>query len=218
MVSEVVQPFWAALQRGEADADDSGQRGENVERITALRIRNHAQTRSVAATRSSGTSACVEPGRPRIGSCDRSANVRSRLPRALGEVPDAHRESTSHDRLMPASAAMPAAPLIAALAHAGVGAYLILYLAVAASWIGIPIVGAGALAAAGVLASDGELNIWLVILVAWVAASTGGYVGYWLGQRAGGVVTDRDGRWQRERRQAMASGTSIYRRRGRLAV
>ena len=75
---------------------------------------------------------------------------------------------------MAAIAAMPAALLMAALAHAGVGGYLILYLAVAASWIGIPIVGAGALAAAGVLASDGELNIWLVIIVAWVAASTGG--------------------------------------------
>jgi hypothetical protein len=49
--------------------------------------------------------------------------------------------------------------VIAAVAQTGVGGYVILYLAVAASWIGIPIIGAGVLAAAGVLASDGELNI-----------------------------------------------------------
>lgn len=104
------------------------------------------------------------------------------------------------------------------MAQTGVGGYAILYLAVAASWIGIPIVGAGALAAAGVLAADGQLNLWLVIIVASVAAWSGGYVGYWLGRRAGGVVVDRDGRWQRQRRNAMAAGERIYGRWGRLAV
>ena len=119
---------------------------------------------------------------------------------------------------MAATARVPAHLVVAAVAQAGVGGYVILYLGVAASWIGIPIVGAGALAAAGVLASEGDLNIWLVIIVASFAAWTGGYVGYLLGRRAGGVVTDHDGRWQRERRRVMASGERIYRRWGRAAV
>lgn len=105
-----------------------------------------------------------------------------------------------------------------AAAQADIGAYVILYLGVAASWMGIPIVGAGALAAAGVLASEGELSIWLVAVVATFAAWTGGYVGYLLGVRAGGALVDRGGRWQRERRRVMLAGEQLYRRWGRLAV
>lgn len=100
----------------------------------------------------------------------------------------------------------------------GIGAYAVLYVAVAASWIGIPIVGAGVLAAAGVLAGDGQLNIWLVIVVAALAAWTGGYGGYLLGARAGVALVDRRGRWQRQRRQAMRVGERVYRRWGPLAV
>ena len=108
--------------------------------------------------------------------------------------------------------------MIATVAQAGLGGDVIQYFAVAASWIGIPIVGVRALSAAGVHASEGELDIWLVIVVATFAAWTGGYVGYWLGGRAGAAVTDHDGRWQRERRQAMAAGERVYRRWGRLAA
>lgn len=108
--------------------------------------------------------------------------------------------------------------MILAVAQSGLGGYLILYLAVAASWIGVPIVGAGVLAAAGVLASEGELSIWLVMAVAIVASWTGGYVGYLLGAHAGGVMAGRPGRWWRQRRRAIAAGERVYRRWGRLAV
>src|SRR5665213_3068421 len=80
-----------------------------------------------------------------------------------------------------------------AVAHVGVGGYVILYLSVAASWVGLPIVGAGALAAAGVLASEGELKLPLVIGVATVAARIGGYIGYVIGARAGDAVAARPG-------------------------
>lgn len=105
-----------------------------------------------------------------------------------------------------------------AAVHSGFGAYVILYLAVAASWIGVPIVGAGVLAAAGVLASDGELNIWLVIAVATTASWSGGYVGYLLGAHASGLLVERPGRFWRQYRRASAAGERIYRRWGRLAV
>jgi membrane protein DedA with SNARE-associated domain len=98
------------------------------------------------------------------------------------------------------------------------GSYTILFLGVAASWIGIPIVGGAALAAAGALAADGKLELWLVIAVAAVASWTGGYIGYQLGRRAGDALAGRAGRWQRQRQRAIRVGERFYRRWGPLAV
>ena len=92
--------------------------------------------------------------------------------------------------------------VVVGVEHTGVVGYVVLYFGVAASWVGIPIIGAGVLAAAGVLASEDELNLWIVIVVVTVAAWTGGYVGYLIGVRAGDVVSDRPGRGHRERRRA----------------
>lgn len=108
--------------------------------------------------------------------------------------------------------------MILAVAQTGVGGYAILFLAVAASWVGIPIIGASVLAAAGVLASEGDLNIWAVVCVASVAAWTGGYIGYRLGHHAGRAIAEREGRWRAQRRRAMQSGIRIYQRWGRLGV
>jgi membrane protein DedA with SNARE-associated domain len=96
--------------------------------------------------------------------------------------------------------------------------YVILFAGVAASWIGIPIVGGAVLAAAGVLAGQGQLNLWLVILVAAAAAWVGGYLGYLLGARASEVLTNHPGRWQRQRERALLVGERFYRRWGALAV
>ncbi|HJS93405.1 MAG TPA: hypothetical protein VJ741_04015 [Solirubrobacteraceae bacterium] len=96
--------------------------------------------------------------------------------------------------------------------------YVILFVGVAASWIGIPIVGGAVLAAAGVLAGHDRLDLWLVILVAAVAAWMGGYVGYLLGARASEVLTHHPGRWRRQRERALLVGERFYRRWGPLAV
>ena len=106
----------------------------------------------------------------------------------------------------------------ATIGLADFGSYTILYLGVAASWAGIPIFGGAALASAGVLANDGQLDVWIVIVVAAVAAWTGGCVGYRLGARVGAEITSRPGRWQRQRRHAMRVGERIYRRWGPLGV
>jgi len=108
--------------------------------------------------------------------------------------------------------------VIAAVPRTGVGGYVILFLAVAASWIGIPLVGAGVLATAGVLASEGELNLWWVILVATAGAWCGGYVGYLVGRSAGDAVAERPGLWHHRRRRTMRAGERAYRRWGRVAV
>ena len=62
--------------------------------------------------------------------------------------------------------------------------YAALFVGVAASWIGVPIVGGGVLATAGALAGDGKLDLWLVLVVAASGAWTGGYVGCHLYRRA----------------------------------
>lgn len=100
----------------------------------------------------------------------------------------------------------------------GVWSYMILFAGVAASWIGIPIVGGAALATAGVLAGDGQLDVWLVIAVATAAACIGGYAGYLLGIRAGVALSTRPGRWHRQRQRAMSAGERLYRRWGPVAV
>jgi membrane protein DedA with SNARE-associated domain len=96
--------------------------------------------------------------------------------------------------------------------------YTLLFIGVAASWVGIPIVGGAALAGAGVLASDGQLDLRLVILVAAVAAWTGGYVGYLIGARAGHALSTRPGRWRTRRQRAVSVGERFYRRWGPIAV
>ncbi len=108
--------------------------------------------------------------------------------------------------------------LTIAVSQTGLGGYLVLFAAVAASWVGIPIVGAGVLAAAGVLASEGEMSIWLVILVASVGAWSGGYIGYLVGRRAGIAIADVPGPLHHRRRRLMHSGRRVYHRWGRLAV
>jgi membrane protein DedA with SNARE-associated domain len=96
--------------------------------------------------------------------------------------------------------------------------YAVLFVGVAASWIGIPIVGGAVLAAAGVLARDGQLDLWLVSVVATAGACTGGYVGYVLGGHAGDALTARPGRWRAQRRRALSTGARFYRRWGPVAV
>jgi membrane-associated protein len=108
--------------------------------------------------------------------------------------------------------------LTLAVAQTGITGYVVLFLAVAASWIGIPIVGAGVLAAAGVLASEGELNIWLVLVVATAGACSGGFAGYLLGRHVGHAVRRTEGRWQRQRQHAIEAGERLYQRWGRVAV
>jgi membrane protein DedA with SNARE-associated domain len=63
--------------------------------------------------------------------------------------------------------------------------YLILFVIVAAESSGIPVPGETALIAAGVLASQGHLEIEWVIVVAAAAAIIGDNIGYWIGREGG---------------------------------
>jgi membrane protein DedA with SNARE-associated domain len=107
---------------------------------------------------------------------------------------------------------------VAAIGPVDLWRYGVLFVGVAVSWIGVPIVGGAVLAAAAVLVGDGELDVWLVVAVASAGAWTGGYVGYVIGGRAGDALTARPGRWQRQRQRALDVGERVYRRWGRFAV
>jgi membrane-associated protein len=97
-------------------------------------------------------------------------------------------------------------------------AYVGLFLAVAASWAGVPCIGATALGAAGVAASQGTLQLWLVVVVATAGGETGGLIGYAVGNRWGRALLERPGRHQAGRQRMVERGERAYARWGRLAV
>lgn len=96
--------------------------------------------------------------------------------------------------------------------------YIVLFVGVAASWIGIPIVGGAVLAAPGVLAGDGQLEVWLVLVIAAAGAV----------DRRIRRILDWRPRWRRSQcpSQPLATpastdlniGERVYRRWGPIAV
>jgi len=96
--------------------------------------------------------------------------------------------------------------------------YVALFVAVAASWAGVPFIGATALGAAGVAASQGKLNLALVVGVSTLAGEVGGLTGYAIGNRWGRQILERPGRHQAGRQRMVERGERAYGRWGRLAV
>jgi membrane protein DedA with SNARE-associated domain len=96
--------------------------------------------------------------------------------------------------------------------------YLLLFIAVAASWAGVPAVGTAALGAAAVAASQDKLDLATVIVVATIAGEAGGLGGYAVGRRWGRRLLERPGRHQARREKLMQQGQTLYARWGWLAV
>jgi membrane protein DedA with SNARE-associated domain len=84
--------------------------------------------------------------------------------------------------------------------------------------MGIPSPGETALVAAAVLASQGKLQIWLVILIGVASAIAGDNMGYLLGRRFGRDVFVAGGPLQDHRRRAVAAGDRFFARHGPKAV
>lgn len=84
--------------------------------------------------------------------------------------------------------------------------------------MGVPSPGETALVLAAVLASQGKLNIWLVIPIAIASAIIGDNIGYLLGRWVGRDVLEAPGPFQHRRVKAMAVGDRFFDRYGGKAV
>jgi membrane protein DedA with SNARE-associated domain len=96
--------------------------------------------------------------------------------------------------------------------------YLLLFLAVAASWAGVPAIGTAALGAAAVAASQRRLDLAAVIVISVIAGEVGGLGGYAIGRRWGRRLLERPGRHRAGREKMMQRGERLYARWGWLAV
>jgi membrane protein DedA with SNARE-associated domain len=84
--------------------------------------------------------------------------------------------------------------------------------------LGVPSPGETSLVLAAVLASEGKLQIWLVILIAIASAITGDNLGYLLGRHFGRDVLEADGPFRRRRVALVRAGDSFFDKHGPKAV
>jgi membrane protein DedA with SNARE-associated domain len=96
--------------------------------------------------------------------------------------------------------------------------YLLLFLAVIASWAGVPAIGTAAIGAAAVAASQGNLNLAAVIVIGAIGGEVGGLLGYYVGIRWGSALLARPGKRQAGRQKLMERGERAYKNWGRMAV
>lgn len=96
--------------------------------------------------------------------------------------------------------------------------YPLLFLVVMAESSGVPVPGETGLIAAAVAASQGKLQIELVIAIAAVAAIVGDNIGYQIGHKGGRWLLERPGRFERQRRQVLVTGEPFFERHGPKAV
>jgi len=84
--------------------------------------------------------------------------------------------------------------------------------------MGVPAPGETALVLAAVLASQGKLQIWLVIVIGVSSAILGDNAGYWLGRRFGREVLEARGPFRQRRVEVIAAGDRFFERHGPKAV
>jgi membrane protein DedA with SNARE-associated domain len=75
---------------------------------------------------------------------------------------------------------------------------------------GIPGPGDASLIAAGALAGEGKLNIWIVLATATVAWMLGSVIGFVIGDRGGRPLLDHPGRLEKRRRKLLAKGDRAF--------
>lgn len=96
--------------------------------------------------------------------------------------------------------------------------YPLLFVLVMCESGGVPIPGETALIAASVLASQGRLQIELVIAIAAAAAIIGDNIGYMIGRKGGRWVLERPGAFHRQRLEVLRVGEPFFDVHGPKAV
>jgi membrane-associated protein len=108
--------------------------------------------------------------------------------------------------------------MLASIINVGHIGYPLLFVLVMAESGGVPIPGETALITAGILASQGQLKIELVIALAAAAAIVGDNIGYLIGKKGGRWLLERPGRFHRQRLAVLQSGEPFFERHGPKAV
>jgi membrane protein DedA with SNARE-associated domain len=118
--------------------------------------------------------------------------------------------------------ALHAQPLLAALVNVDhlieVSGYPLIVVLVMAESGGVPVPGETALIVGGVFASQGKLQIELVILAAAAGAIVGDNIGYYIGHRGGRWLLQRPGPFHTQRLRVLEMGEPFFERHGPKAV
>jgi membrane-associated protein len=96
--------------------------------------------------------------------------------------------------------------------------YPLLFVLVMSESGGVPIPGETALITAAVLASQGKLQIALVIVIAAAGAIVGDNIGYVIGRKGGRWLLERPGAFYRQRQEVLRVGEPFFERHGPKAV
>lgn len=96
--------------------------------------------------------------------------------------------------------------------------YVGLAVAAFAGWSFIPGPGEPVLIAEAIFAAKHRLDISSLIVVAWVAAASGGMVGWWVGLKAGRRLVTGRGPFHRARLRALERGEEVFKRHPVFAI
>jgi membrane-associated protein len=96
--------------------------------------------------------------------------------------------------------------------------YLVVFALIAVETMGIPVPGETALITAALLAHDGRMEIWVLIVVAAAAAIPGDNVGFAIGRKGGRPLFEMPGPFHAQRMAALAAGEPFFAKHGPKAV
>jgi membrane protein DedA with SNARE-associated domain len=88
--------------------------------------------------------------------------------------------------------------------------YIVMFVLVVIMGFGLPGPGDASLIAAGTLAGEGRLNLWIVLALGMIAWMLGSAAGYAFGAHGGRSLLDRPGRLEKSRRKLLAKGDRAF--------
>ena len=88
--------------------------------------------------------------------------------------------------------------------------YVVLFVFVTILGAGLPGLGDASLIAAGTLAGEGKLNVWIVLATGMVAWMLGSVVGFEIGWHGGRPLLDHPGRLEDRRKKLLAKGDRAF--------
>jgi len=96
--------------------------------------------------------------------------------------------------------------------------YIVMFVLVVTMGVGVPGAGDASLLAAGTLAGEGRLDVWVVFVTAMMAWIVGSVAGYAIGVRQGRWLLERPGWLERSRGNLLARGDRLFGRYSFLAA